>query len=175
MTKYLVHFNGYNPFYTNITIDHVALQKLPCDAVPSELHTAEEEQPNSTPDDNPNPDVARSSHSLLPVPRGTAREDEAIRATFNQVIHLTGQACLQIQSMSSAPQDRDHKSSPHYGTGDPTFPSTSSHIDRCFKHLERYTDVEQGCFQWRFATHPRFPYWALTIKQRHQLISQASV
>ncbi len=28
---------------------------------------------------------------------------------------------------------------------------------------------------WRFASHPRFPYWALNIKQRHQLLSQANV
>lgn len=29
--------------------------------------------------------------------------------------------------------------------------------------------------QWRFASHPRFPYWALNMKMRHQLISQASI
>lgn len=33
----------------------------------------------------------------------------------------------------------------------------------------------QGGLHWQFTTHPRFPYWALNMKQRHQLISQASV
>jgi hypothetical protein len=37
------------------------------------------------------------------------------------------------------------------------------------KFAERLAD---GKFEWRFASHPRFPYWALNMKQRHQLLSQ---
>lgn len=33
-----------NTFYANITIDHVALQALPCDAIPPELRTIEGKQ-----------------------------------------------------------------------------------------------------------------------------------
>ena len=44
-----------------------------------------------------------------------------------------------------------------------------------FKHLTRYAEVANGTFLWRFASHPRFPYWALNMKLRHQLISQTSV
>ena len=32
-----------------------------------------------------------------------------------------------------------------------------------------------GKFEWRFAFHPRFPYWALNMKQRHQVLSQANI
>ncbi len=32
-----------------------------------------------------------------------------------------------------------------------------------------------GQIRWRFASHPRFPYWALNMKQRHQLLSQAKI
>ena len=28
---------------------------------------------------------------------------------------------------------------------------------------------------WRFASHPRFPYWGFNMKQQHQLLSQISV
>ena len=45
-----------------------------------------------------------------------------------------------------------------------------------FKHLERYCDIlPNGNFHWRFASHPRFPYWALNMKQRHELLSQSKV
>ena len=70
-----------NPFYANITIDHIALQALPCDAIPPELQTIESEQ-NCTTEETVNPEVPCSSRSLLPVPIATGTEDEAIRATF---------------------------------------------------------------------------------------------
>lgn len=44
-----------------------------------------------------------------------------------------------------------------------------------FKHLIRYAEKRGGTMYWRFASHPRFPYWALDMKQRHQLITQSSV
>ena len=36
-------------------------------------------------------------------------------------------------------------------------------------------DIVNGQFKWHFATHPRFPYWALNIKQHHQFLLQTSV
>jgi hypothetical protein len=44
-----------------------------------------------------------------------------------------------------------------------------------FKHLIKYAESVDGTFHWRFASHLRFPYWALNMKLRHQSISQASV
>ena len=45
-----------------------------------------------------------------------------------------------------------------------------------FKHLVKYADVSTNeTFTWQFASHPRFPYWALNMKQRHQLLSQARI
>ena len=45
-----------------------------------------------------------------------------------------------------------------------------------FKHLIKYADLSPlQTFTWRFASHPRFPYWALNMKQRHQLLSQARI
>ena len=70
-----------NPFYANITIDHKALQALPCDAIPPELQTIESEQ-NCTTEETVNPEVPCSSRSFLPVPIATGTEDEAIHGTF---------------------------------------------------------------------------------------------
>ena len=40
------------------------------------------------------------------------------------------------------------------------------------KFAERLSNAK---FQWKFASHPQFPYWALNMKQRHQLLSQANI
>lgn len=66
---------------------------------------------------------------------------------------------------------------PH-GTGDPTCKGRRHEVTLTegFKHLIRYADISSdGQQRWRFASHPRFPYWALNMKQRHQLLSQAKV
>ena len=39
----------------------------------------------------------------------------------------------------------------------------------------KFAEFANGKFEWRFASHPRFPYWALNMKQRHQLLSQANI
>ena len=40
----------------------------------------------------------------------------------------------------------------------------------------RYGEIQaSNDLHWRFANPPRFPYWALNMKLRHQLMSQAKV
>lgn len=44
-----------------------------------------------------------------------------------------------------------------------------------FKHLVKFGETNASCDKhWQFASHPRFPYWALNMK-RLQLLSQSSV
>ena len=65
-----------------------------------------------------------------------------------------------------------------YGKGDPTKCTRLREVSLTdgFKHLIKYADLStDGTFTWRFASHPRFPYWALNMKQRHQLLSQARI
>ena len=64
-----------------------------------------------------------------------------------------------------------------YASGDPTNPSRERNVSITdgFKHLVKFGEVNTCEKHWRFACHPRFPYWALNIKQRHQLLSQSSV
>ena len=64
-----------------------------------------------------------------------------------------------------------------YGTGDPTIKARirSVTLTEAFKHLICYADIEDNKPIWRFASHPRFMYWAMNMKQRHHLLSQANV
>ena len=63
-------------------------------------------------------------------------------------------------------------------TGDPTCKARRHevHLSEAFKHLEKYGDKgPDGEQRWRFASHPQFPYWALNMKQRHQVLSQSRI
>ena len=64
-----------------------------------------------------------------------------------------------------------------YGHGDPTDQRTRKvSLSDAFKHLVKYGEkMQSGQFTWRFASHPRFPYWALNMKLRHQLLSQSRI
>lgn len=107
-------------------------------------------------------------------------EDDAIRATIDgrdplDWPNIGDQAINEFRTQGLAAQA--FPTLFPYGTGDPTCcgRQRSVTLTEAFKHLLRYADVTNGTFLWRFATHPRFPYWALNMKLRHQLISQASV
>ena len=66
---------------------------------------------------------------------------------------------------------------PH-GRGDPTCKARHHPVSLAdaFKHLMKYSDTSpDGTSRWRFASHPRFPYWALNMKQRHNLLSQSKI
>lgn len=40
------------------------------------------------------------------------------------------------------------------------------HLSEAFKHLLKYGEINSvGEPRWRFALHPRFPYWDLNMKQ----------
>ena len=65
-----------------------------------------------------------------------------------------------------------------YGTGDPTNPGCHHAVSLTegFKHLMRYGErTASNNLHWRSSNHTRSPYWALNMKIRHQLISQAKV
>ena len=167
-----------NPFYSNITIDHMALQRLPHDGVPTELLSADDIDEPDAPTDDTVQD--RSSHSFLPLPNRTATEEEAIRSVISESDpldwpNIAGQPINEFRTPGLASQA--FPTLFPYGKGDPTCIARQRQVSLSegFKHLIRYADVVDGVFWWRFASHPRFPYWALNMKQGHQLISQTSV
>ena len=65
-----------------------------------------------------------------------------------------------------------------FGKGDPTSRARQHGVTRteAFKHLIKFAErMSDGKYRWMFASRPRFPYWALDMKQRHQLLSQANI
>ena len=63
---------------------------------------------------------------------------------------------------------------PH-GTGYPTNPARlrMASLTEALKHLTRYGEFVDGISRpvWRFASHPRFPYWGLNIRWWPSMIS----
>ena len=64
-----------------------------------------------------------------------------------------------------------------YGIGDPTKKQRHHAVSLTdtFKHLVSFGEIVNNKIVWRFASHPRFMYWALNMKQRHQVLSQVNV
>ena len=170
-----------NPFYANITINLASVQQLPQDGIPDELLQAVvSDEEDSNPTEDSGEAAIACSHLFLPLPKQTATEDDAIRATIagrNPIDwpYIGDMAINEFRTPGLASQA--FPTLFPYGTGDPTCPGRQRPVTytEAFKHLTRYAVVVNGTFLWRFASHPRFPYWALNMKLRHQLISQTSV
>ena len=168
----------HNPYYLNITINDDALQRLPQDGIPDGLQFVDD---NELEDEiHEDTEVSHNSYSLLPVQQSTMTENDAICAMLSGDDPLAwpsiiNQPINEFQTPGLATQA--FPTLFPYGTGDPTCPGRRHKVTltEAFKHLIRYADETDNDFHWRFAAHPRFPYWALNMKLRHQLLSQSSV
>ncbi len=168
-----------NPCYQDITIDHVALQLLPEDGIPPELLTVDEDEECSAQSVSREEDDEHDSSSFLPLPTSQTSEDDAIHSALNAPLEwpdATGQAINEFRTPYLATMS--FPTLFPYGTGDTTYPGRQRQLSLTdgFKHLVRYGEVTADKLKsWRFASHPCFPYWALNMKQCHQLLSQAKI
>ena len=65
-----------------------------------------------------------------------------------------------------------------FGKGDPTKKTCLWQVSLTegFRHLIQYVDcLTTGTFSWHSASHSRFPYLALNMKQHHKLLSQGRI
>ena len=180
-----------NPFYADIEIDYEALQRLPVDGITSDLPTTDDPQQDVQQDNetrtieespqNISIENQHDSHSFIPLPQAQQSEQHAIRALINGEDPLEwpsndGQPINEFQTEGLATMAFPTLF-PH-GKGDPTKKTRLREVSLTegFKHLIKYADLSPlQTFTWRFASHPRFPYWALNMKKRHQLLSQARI
>ena len=147
--------------------------------MPLELHTIEIEG-EDTIECSDEPQV-NDSYSFLPLAMKESTEDNAIRSIVNganpmEWPDISGQPLNEFRTPCLATQA--FPTLFPYGTGDPTNPGRHHDVSLTegFKHLMKYGErTAPNNLHWRFANHPRFPYWALNMKIRHQLISQAKV
>ena len=126
-------------------------------------------------------DMPSDSHSFMPLPHNQRLELDLIRAMINgenpiEWPTIGGEAINEFQTSGLATMA--FPTLFPYGKGDPTTKDRQIEVQQAdaFKHLMRYGDTSpEGNPRWRFASHPPFPYWALNMKQRHQLLSQSKV
>ena len=185
-----------NPFFKDIEIDRNLIQSLPENGVPEELRYVmddnefsvhvQNEGPPQEPVESANSNVEElvlgsSSTSFIPMQQRQRKDGDAIQDAVNEVDPLDwpatkGNALNEFKTDGLA--SMAFPTLFPYGKGDPTNRARQHDLSLAgaFKHLMRFAEMlTNGKFEWRLATHPRLPYWALNMKQRHQLLSQANI
>ena len=179
-----------NPHYKDVEINSEALDKLPINGVPADLVTVETDQEDNI--ESFEPDIGplneedliydRDSemNSFLPVPQLQTKEIDAIHEKLSE-----NSEALQWPTISDTPLSEFSTSFlatmsfpclfPD-GLGDPTNPAIQREIPfhEKIKHLLKFAELKEGKFFYRFATHPRFAYWALNMIQRKCALEQGS-
>ncbi|CAB4023269.1 ATP-dependent DNA helicase pif1 [Paramuricea clavata] len=196
LTQAVLWLKTNNPFFKSIEIDRDVIQSLPENGIPDELKYVIDENKLSVHVENEGPPqdpvmsanasveelvLGSGSTSFIPMRRRQRKEGADIQDAVNEVDPLDwpstegnpingfktdGLATMAFPTLFP------------YGKGDPTNRARQHGITltEAFKHLMKFAErLADGKFEWRFASHPRFPYWALNMKQRHQLLSQANV
>ena len=178
-----------NKFYMDIEIDFDSVQRLPVDGIPDALLNFELPQNNKEPTANQGPPTEETSDdvcnnpstSFIPGVQPMQTEEQAIRSI------VAGNDPLEWPPVETTPINEFSTEGLAtmvfptlfpYGKGDPTCKGRHRAVTlaEAFKHLEHYCDIlPDGIHYWRFASHPRFPYWALNMKQRHELLTQSRV
>ena len=181
-----------NPYYKDIVINQDSLNSLPLHGVPQDLLSIETENVESSEvacdvDLGPlneedivyNKDTEMSS--FLPIPECQQQEVQALQQ----------QLCDQDTHIPWPTVDNDplnEYQTPFLATlafptlfpdgkGDPTNPSLHRDVplSERVKHLLRFGENRDGKWYYRFASHPRFSYWALNMIQRKRILQQTGI
>ena len=121
------------------------------------------------------------THSFMPFPVNETTEDQAIRSILDGSEHTDWPDIEQTPINEFQTPFLATMSFPTlfpYGRGDPTYAGRERSVSLAdaLKHLIKYAKKSSdNQWHWCFANHPRFPYWGLNMKQRHQLLSQANI
>lgn len=183
-----------NPHYRGVTIDHNALESLPIDGVLSDIMTVESDN-DIVSDEMTSPDLGPSTDndeqdkvynhssemsSFLPVNEQQQQELDAIK----------DQLCPKepINWPTVDDQPLNEYQTPFLATlafptlfpdgkGDPTNPSLLKEIPlgERVKHLIKFAENINGKWVYRFASHPRFSYWAFNMIQRKRTLQQSGI
>ena len=185
-----------NPYFKCIEIDREAIQILPENGIPEELRYVVDENNVSVHVENEGPPeepamsangsleelvLGNGSTSFIPMRQRQRKEGAAIQDAVNETDPLdwpSTEGNIVNEFKTDGLATMAFPTLFPYGKGDPTSRARQHGITltESFKHLMKFAErLANGKFEWRFASHPRFPYWALNMKQRHQLLSQANI
>ena len=177
-----------NPQYEKIKCDSNALNSLPTNGIPDDLQTIEtvaadesneHESNDSEFDDHELFNKETETSSFLPQNENGQLENDAIQSKI---------APEKLNWPTVEDDPLNEYTTPFLATlafpilfpdgkGDPTNLSLNrddSFISR-IQHLLKFAECTSAKFNFRFASHPRFSYWALNLIQRNRTLQQSSV
>ena len=180
----------HNPLYKEITIDYKCLESLPAEGIPCDLPrinvTENCESGKIDPDRGPidvdeipfNQETELSSTILNPVnlkPQKELITDELLQ---NKKVNWPSQTASPLNEFKI-----EYLATMAFPTlfpdakGDPTNSATMRNVTlgEKIKHLIKFAEYSDDKWVYRFASHPRFAYWAFNMIQRHRLLGQGSI
>ena len=179
-----------NPAYKDITINYDCLASLPSEGVPSDLQ-------NVYCDENSNDDEINPDRGPLDADEIPFSEDTELSSTVLNPVVLKPQKQLitedLLQQHKFSWPDRNTNPLNEFkiellatmafptlfpdSKGDPTNTAImhQATLGKKIKHLIKFSEYINGEWRYRFASHPRFAYWAFNMIQRHRLLSQGSI
>lgn len=181
----LTWLKTHNPLYKNIVIDNERIQNLPDDG---QIHveTINIDYPAERIDEGPDSENTEKQNietsSFLPKNFNQPSEKERLESTVDGI---------------TLDLDRNNPfnefNTPYFGTlafptlfptgeGDLFLNDTKRNIadneldsfSQRLKHLIKFAEKRNGRWYYRFASHPRFCYWAYNILHRRRILSQGS-
>ena len=180
-----------NPHYKDIIVNQDSLNSLPLHGVPQDLLSVETENLENI--ETCEPDLGRQNEdivynestemsSFLPIPECQQQEVQAIQQQIlcHQATHMP---CPTVDNEPLNEYVNPFLATLAFptlfpdGKGDPTNPSLHRNIPLAerVKHLLRFGENKDGRWLYRFATHPRFAYWALNMIQRKRILQQTGI
>ena len=180
-----------NPHYQDVHLNQQCLASLPENSIPNDLISIERENDVSESSDlNFGPqneeeiiyNEGTQVNTFLPIPECKQQEIDAIQQKLSS-----------IDNQHIAWPTVDNEPMNEYltpflatmafptlfpdGKGDPTNPSLNRDVQfgERIKHLLKYAEKENGTWLYRFASHPRFAYWALNMIQRKRILQQTGI
>lgn len=181
----------HNPVYKDVKIDYNCLAALPLKGIPNDLTNI-----------NCDADSAIDTHldedrGPLDIDEIPCNEETELSSTLLNPVELKQQKELIMDEVLQTQRiqwpERDTKAINEFktellatmafptlfpdGKGDPTNSATKRNVTlgEKVKHLIRFGERINDKWEYRFASHPRFAYWAFNMLQRHRLLAQGSV
>ena len=181
-----------NPLYFNIEINDHTLNCLPINGIPTELLSVEADESSVselTADTGPQNDSfseetlyneTTETSSFLPVGEQQQKEFDFVRTQLSpeepmeyslvedQPLNEYQVAYLATMAFSTLFPD---------GNGDPTNQALQRDVPLAerIKHLIKFAEQIDGKWVYRFATHPRFSYWAFNMIQRMRILQLSGI
>lgn len=180
-----------NPYYKDVCVNQQSLNSLPENGVPEDLISVETENDDSDsftglcPQNDEDVVYNKESEmsSFLPIPQCHQQEIEAVQRQLscnhntqhipwptvdNEPINEYLTPFLAPMAFPTLFPD---------GRGDPTNPSLYQDVPLAdqIKHLLKFGEKNDGKWIYRFASHPRFAYWALNMIQRKRILQQTGI